>query len=699
MTKNAKQHYSILSNEDPETGNIQGESFDVENTTVQGSSYTEEKKNNDILIEEVSIKSKFLDILRSAIFKLIFGSLLSIHSVYYYLVSLEGCKKDQAECLKEQTFSTAMIVGSHILYSSISYFILTVSVLFEITYQGFLFFMTGIYFYLFYFYDTGADFANHGSYNRIFFYLFFISLSIVIGGLILLFYTFRKHVIKLILIMTILVFLLYKYFQDYVEKSCEGWDKGMRESKINNQYGHCKIIPLWTKCFLTYTDGLFDMARLKGDCRHSRDVNEERSLLLKWVPEDKRNALRLGYPRTEYWNFFPDCTLSLYNKNIFKNMIDMDKASPETIKDVEVVVDLSQNEPEVKITLKKNQTLIDERQAIHSQYKDNLPFKNIIQIYIDAFSRNHFRRKFKKVFEWLEEFYESNWTQYSSYQFFKYHAVDYYTYANMIPAYFGVHKWEKYNMPYFLWEYKKRGYIVGQSSNVCEKEGWDLENVFKDYLNYTNFDHELNPFFCDPNFSDPDQPYQVFKGAYSVFRKCMYGKDSGDYSIDYAQQFFTTYKDQAKYFRMMFSDAHEGSMEVVKYLDEPVLNFLKFLRENGHLENSVLMIMSDHGTTMPGPAYVSQASDWYSEVFLPTLFFVIPKNHPKYHDYNLNLKSNENIMITGFDIHSTLLNFVDHNQTSSTYGSSLFSNSINDYWRTCNYYQINSAYCICQWQV
>ena len=140
----------------------------------------------------------------------------------------------------------------------------------------------------------------------------------------------------------------------------------------------------------------------------------------------------------------------------------------------------------------------------------------------------------------------------------------------------------------------------------------------------------------------------------------MYGKDSGEFQIDYAQQFFETYKDQNKFYRMMFSDAHEGSMEVVKYLDDPIVGFLEFLENNGHLENSILMIMSDHGTSMPGPAFVSHSADWFREVFLGALFYVIPKNHRSYEHFNHNLKSNENTLVTSFDIHATFINFSDN---------------------------------------
>jgi hypothetical protein len=190
----------------------------------------------------------------------------------------------------------------------------------------------------------------------------------------------------------------------------------------------------------------------------------------------------------------------------------------------------------------------------------------------------------------------------------------------------------------------------------------------------------------------------VFKGAYSVIRKCMYGKDSGEFQIEYAKQFFDTYKEQHKVYRMIFSDAHEGTLEVVKYLDDPIVNFLDWMLKSGHLEDSVLMIMSDHGVSMPGPAYLFRPRDWFSEVFLPTLFYVIPKKHQKYEEFNKNLKSNENKMVTSFDIHAGLLYFTNHNLIQTKIGESLFAQSVDESYRNCDYYKITYDYCLCGWQ-
>jgi len=664
--------------------------------------------------------------------KFVYGLFLSFAWISLYIISLEGCDKQQAECLTTQNHSTVIKVGKFIFSSAICFTLLIVFTLLKFTFNYFIYFSVIFKIYLFYFYDTGADFAHHGSYNRVFFYLFFVILLFVSLTIYLFFMSIIKFPFRTILVVSLSVFIIYYKINEFVYTSCDYWNKGFKDSKIRNDIGYCKIFTPSNVCFLIVTNNLFDVTSLRGlNCAKDRNYFEEKNLLKTYLPEELKKAKRLGFPRTEKWNFFPESTLAYFNKNIFKSMIDMDNKDPEIsgepiseknkkINETEVYIDFSKEDsyPEVVISLKKNETLIKERTEKAEMHKNQTLFKNVIFIYLDALSRNHFRRKLPKTFSWLEQFYDNSmweannqeaeneknqkdneniYCKYSSYQFLKYHAVDYYTFANMIPGYFGVHKWDQKGT-YYLYDYKEAGYITGQSTNVCEREGWDLEMAFEPYLNYTNYDHEFNAFYCDPNFSDPDSPYQFLKGAYSVIRKCMYGKDSGEFQIEYAKQFFDAYKDQNKIYRMIFSDAHEGTLEVVKYLDDMIHDFFEYLLIKGHLENSILMVMSDHGISLPGPAYLTQAKDWYSEVFLPSLFFVIPKDHEQFKNMDENLKNNENKWITSFDINSSLRSFANKTNSYIEWGQSLVMETIDENYRSCGFYRMQGGYCLCNWQ-
>lgn len=729
-----KQNYTRIEKEDPENCFIYPKgSLEIENNTFGLNSIRGKVDNNIRLTEKcqkikekvdsylIFIKNSLKKILLNRIVRFLYGTFLTLAWICLYVLSLEGCEKQQAECLTQQNHSKVIKIGKYILASAVCFLLLIILNKVRLVNKYFVLFSFSTMMYLFYYYDTGADFAHHGSYNRIFFYSFILIIFIIICFVVLSFYMIWKYPIRSITVIGLICYITYIKINEFIFTSCDYWNKGFKDSIIRNDLGYCKIYTPSKVCFLIISNNLFDISALRGlNCARDRNLFEEKNLLKSYLPSEFKNVKKIGFPRTETWNFFPESTLEYFNKNIFKNMINMDDIdidNPDSeknkvINNTEVYVDFEKEYPEVVIHLKKNQTLIEERKKNFEKRKNDTLFKNVIFIYLDALSRNHFRRKLKKTYAWLEKLYDNKlWNKnevieveknsinsnFSSYQFLKYHAVDYYTFANMIPGYFGVHKWDQKGT-YFLFDYKKAGYITGQSTNVCEREGWDLEMAFEPYLNYTKYDHEFNAFYCDPNFSDPERPYQIFKGAYSIIRKCMYGKDSGEFQIEYAKQFFDTYKQQNKIYRMIFSDAHEGTLEVVKYLDDMLYDFFQYLLLNGHLDNSVLLVMSDHGISLPGPAYLVHAKDWYSEVFLPSLFLVIPRNHENFEQMDETLKKNENKWITSFDINALLRNFANKTNTYIEWGQSMISEEINEDYRSCGFYRMTAGYCLCNWE-
>ena len=86
------------------------------------------------------------------------------------------------------------------------------------------------------------------------------------------------------------------------------------------------------------------------------------------------------------------------------------------------------------------------------------------------------------------------------------------------------------------------------------------------------------------------------------------------------------YKSNAKYLELYFVDAHEGTGEVLKYLDEPISGFLEWLELNGHLSDSVVILQSDHGLHMQGLFYVLGLEIFKIELSLPSLFILLDDN-------------------------------------------------------------------------
>ena len=66
----------------------------------------------------------------------------------------------------------------------------------------------------------------------------------------------------------------------------------------------------------------------------------------------------------------------------------------------------------------------------------------------------------------------------------------------------------------------------------------------------------------------------ITKVKSSVLRKCFYDHESFEYEFEYILQFLEAYKNERKFFKISFADGHEGNLEVVKYIDDSLYEFL-----------------------------------------------------------------------------------------------------------------------------
>lgn len=70
-----------------------------------------------------------------------------------------------------------------------------------------------------------------------------------------------------------------------------------------------------------------------------------------------------------------------------------------------------------------------------------------------------------------------------------------------------------------------------------------------------------------------------------------------------------------------FMDSHEGSGEVVTYLDEPLTNLLETL----DLNDTTVIFMSDHGWHMHSIFYLLHLEMVPIEAMLPALYIILPE--------------------------------------------------------------------------
>ena len=145
--------------------------------------------------------------------------------------------------------------------------------------------------------------------------------------------------------------------------------------------------------------------------------------------------------------------------------------------------------------------------------------------------------------------------------------------------------------------------------------------------------------------------------------------------------------------QLTFIDAHEITLEAIKYVDDPLLQFLE-KNEKSFIDNdTTLIFMSDHGLHMNGFGHALDLDDIITELTIPSLFVLLPR---KLADGKIgeNLKKNENVLIGNYDIYNFLQD-LSGNSIYSQWGVSLFYD-LSNLKRECSKdLTISERYCRC----
>ena len=384
----------------------------------------------------------------------------------------------------------------------------------------------------------------------------------------------------------------------------------------------------------------------------------------------------------------------------------------------EVFLIRNNEDSNVNINLRYNHDLSNERNKIINE-NNFQKLNNILFIYIDSLSRSHFFRKMKSVSHFFEKFNnkKNNTSNYESFQFLKYQTFknDYYTSSIQTMLYNKTKNQNKNIQNIHILSFLKRnGYITGQSANVCSKEffSYDFEketNFFKNTL-LEEYDHENIAMFCDPFYFDdskdknPDSKY--VKGINSSIKRCLYGKNSFEYVLEYGYQFWSKYKNNKRFLRLGFFDGNEKTGEVIKYLDSYLHDFLYKLYKENYLKDTILFIVSGQGNIYTDFFNNDDFEDFLIEKYIGSLFIFVDKNN--FSENNLkHIRINQQNMVTPYDIKETLVsimynNFPDETKKEeikieefSQKGKSLF-NYINSKERNCEKYkQTTEEVCRC----
>lgn len=275
----------------------------------------------------------------------------------------------------------------------------------------------------------GTTFQNHGAFNKAVFVLF-----LILNCLLVLFVQFVYNIARrrprttILLGAVLLLSVILQARKLYRQASCEMWDKGLKGTQMVNVEGKGCEIPIPEFCFHELTSEWFDLAQIlrKNTCSaFTYDIKLGDGALL-------------GFPKTEFFT-----SEERFVENYQKHVLSLLK--PITEEDVqnglsEVYLNqtIPDSEPTLVITVHRNETLVERSNQILRSKETKPKFPNILTIYIDSVSRQHFRRKLPRTYDFIEKRYLSSDHQHESFQFFKYHASGTHTLPNQMRAFYGV---------------------------------------------------------------------------------------------------------------------------------------------------------------------------------------------------------------------------------------------------------------------
>ena len=86
------------------------------------------------------------------------------------------------------------------------------------------------------------------------------------------------------------------------------------------------------------------------------------------------------------------------------------------------------------------------------------------------------------------------------------------------------------------------------------------------------------------------------------------------------EQFWRKYADNRKYSLISTNHAHEGTLSVIKYSDDIIVNFLNRLFNDNLLKEKSIIFLSDHGVGLPSLYYLY---DFIRQKYIYQHFFIL----------------------------------------------------------------------------
>lgn len=245
--------------------------------------------------------------------------------------------------------------------------------------------------------------------------------------------------------------------------------------------------------------------------------------------------------------------------------------------------------------------------------------------------------------------------------------------------------------PFIFSKFKSNRYVTAYAEDESSIGTFQYRlNGFKD----PPADHYMRPFQLQAEKEHKKHPVY-----------CLGSKPKINVLMDWLEGLFTQYpQDVGKFVFGFHSEYSHAVVEELSLADEPVTEWIRHLNDTGVLDNTILMMMSDHGHRF---SFTRSTLQGKYEERLPFFSIVLPKWFSK--EFPLSYKSLQvnalDRLTTPFDVHETFLTILNdlnrgidvggvaHDPNKLTRGLSLFQEIPIE--RSCDDAKISSHWCAC----
>ncbi|CAL1534434.1 unnamed protein product [Lymnaea stagnalis] len=203
--------------------------------------------------------------------------------------------------------------------------------------------------------------------------------------------------------------------------------------------------------------------------------------------------------------------------------------------------------------------------------------------------------------------------------------------------------------------------------------------------------------FLEPPTDFYTRPFYLALQNHTVAypKYCIGSQSFSQVWLNYFRDIFVMYRNKRKFLFHFLVDMSHDDNNLITKMDDDTRDLIKFLNEEDYLNNTLLILMGDHGAR-----YSAVRSTWSGklEERLPYFSFLFPKwFQDKYPEAINNLRTNTKRLTTPFDINETFKDFLNFNGTGR---GSLFNRGISLFKeipleRRCEHAGIAPHWCAC----